>query len=177
MFLIDEVQTGLGATGKLWAHEHFNLPHSPDLMTFAKKMQIGGFFYRSELNPEAYRIFNTWLGDPARILLLESTLNVIKRDNLIELNRVTGEHLLNGLKKLCRSYSNLIANARGLGTFCSFDGVTPQIRDKIVSELKNNGVQCGASGDFTFRIRPSLIFTKKHADLFLNRLNDVLKSL
>ena len=91
LFLVDEVQTGLGATGKLWAHEHFNLPHSPDIMTFAKKMQIGGYFYRSDLNHEAYRIFNTWLGDPARILFLEATLKAIRRDNLIELNRDTGK--------------------------------------------------------------------------------------
>ena len=91
MFLIDEVQTGLGATGKLWAHEYFNLPHSPDLMTFAKKMQIGGFFYGSQLQTTPYRIFNTWLGDPTRVLFLEATLNVIRRDNLIELNRKTGE--------------------------------------------------------------------------------------
>jgi 4-aminobutyrate aminotransferase / (S)-3-amino-2-methylpropionate transaminase len=42
MLLIDEVQTGLGATGRLWAHEHFNMSAPPDIMTFAKKMQIGG---------------------------------------------------------------------------------------------------------------------------------------
>jgi 4-aminobutyrate aminotransferase / (S)-3-amino-2-methylpropionate transaminase len=90
MFLIDEVQTGLGATGKLWAHEYFNLPHSPDLMTFAKKMQIGGFFYSSQLQTTPYRIFNTWLGDPTRVLFLEATLNAIRRDKLIELNKKTG---------------------------------------------------------------------------------------
>jgi 4-aminobutyrate aminotransferase/(S)-3-amino-2-methylpropionate transaminase len=45
-FLIDEVQTGLCATGKFWAFEHFNLPTSPDILTFAKKMQIGGYYYK-----------------------------------------------------------------------------------------------------------------------------------
>ena len=91
MFLIDEVQTGLGATGKLWAHEHFNLPHAPDVMTFAKKMHIGGYYFRAELKPnQPYRILNTWLGDPARILFLEATLNAIRRDNLIQLNQETG---------------------------------------------------------------------------------------
>lgn len=90
MFLIDEVQTGLGATGKLWAHEHFNLPESPDLMTFAKKMQIGGYFYKKEFNTHPYRIFNTWLGDPTRVLFLEATLETIKRDKLVELNKETG---------------------------------------------------------------------------------------
>ncbi len=60
IFIIDEVQTGLGATGKLWAHDHFNLPSPPDIMTFAKKMQIGGYFYKDELHiNQPYRIANT----------------------------------------------------------------------------------------------------------------------
>ena len=90
MFIVDEVQTGLGATGRLWAHEHFALKHEPDVMTFAKKMQIAGYYYHEEMNTHPYRIFNTWLGDPVRVLFLESTLNAIKRDNLIELNKQTG---------------------------------------------------------------------------------------
>lgn len=48
-FLIDEVQTGMCATGKFWAYEHFNLPTSPDILTFAKKMQIGGYYYKVSL--------------------------------------------------------------------------------------------------------------------------------
>ena len=94
MFLIDEVQTGLGATGKLWAHEHFDLAESPDLVTFAKKMQTGGYYFRKDLNPQQpFRILNTWLGDPIRILFLEATLEAIKRDNLIRLNKETGKFI------------------------------------------------------------------------------------
>ena len=47
--------------------------------------------------------------------------------------------MLENLKKMCKQYSNLIANARGLGTFSSFDGATPEVRDKIVQRLKNLG--------------------------------------
>jgi 4-aminobutyrate aminotransferase/(S)-3-amino-2-methylpropionate transaminase len=89
-FLIDEVQTGLGATGKMWAHEHFDLDESPDLMTFSKKMQIGGYFYKEALHLQPYRVFNTWLGDPIRVLYLEAILKAVKRDNLVELNKETG---------------------------------------------------------------------------------------
>ena len=90
VFLIDEVQTGLGATGKMWAHEHFNLDESPDIMTFSKKMQIGGYYMKEQYLTEPYRVFNTWLGDPIRVLYLEAILNVVRRENLIEHNRVTG---------------------------------------------------------------------------------------
>lgn len=50
--LVDEVQTGLGATGKFWAHEHFNLPEAPDLVTFSKKFQTGGYFAKREFQPQ-----------------------------------------------------------------------------------------------------------------------------
>ena len=47
---------------------------------------------------------NTWLGDPARIMFLEAALETVKRDNLMELNQITGKHLLNGLKEYCKQY-------------------------------------------------------------------------
>ena len=177
IFIVDEVQTGLGATGKLWAHEHFDLPNPPDIMTFAKKMQIGGYFYRDNLKiDQPYRIANTWLGDPIRIVFLEATLDAIRRDKLIELNRDIGKYLIDHLKAFCKQYPHLIDSARGLGTFSSFDGATSEIRDKIIQKLKNSGIQCGACGDKTMRIRPSLTFTQKHADIFLDRFEKVLKS-
>lgn len=59
--LIDEVQTGGGPSGKFWCHEHFNLPTPPDIVTFSKKMQIGGYFHTKEMTPkQSYRVFNTW---------------------------------------------------------------------------------------------------------------------
>ena len=66
-FMIDEVQTGGGPTGKLWAHEHFDLPTAPDIVSFGKKMLTGGMYHKKEFRPKhAYRIFNTWVGDPSK---------------------------------------------------------------------------------------------------------------
>lgn len=48
--LFDEVQTGGGPTGKFWCHEHFNLPSPPDMVTFSKKMLIGGYYYTDEMS-------------------------------------------------------------------------------------------------------------------------------
>nr|NVI72074.1 putative 4-aminobutyrate aminotransferase, mitochondrial-like protein [Cucujiformia] len=62
--LIDEVQTGCGVTGKMWCHEHFDLETPPDIVTFSKKMLIGGYFHTADMRPDhSYRIFNTWMGD------------------------------------------------------------------------------------------------------------------
>jgi 4-aminobutyrate aminotransferase / (S)-3-amino-2-methylpropionate transaminase len=64
LMIVDEVQTGVGATGKFWAHEHWGLEHPPDMVTFSKKAQTAGYYFgNNELRPnKAYRQFNTWMG-------------------------------------------------------------------------------------------------------------------
>ena len=64
LLIVDEVQTGVGATGKFWAHEHWNLQDPPDMVTFSKKAQTAGYYFgNSELKPnKPYRQFNTWMG-------------------------------------------------------------------------------------------------------------------
>ena len=52
-FLVDEVQTGGGCTGKFWTHEHWGLDDPTDVMTFSKKMMTGGFFHKKEFRPNA----------------------------------------------------------------------------------------------------------------------------
>ena len=68
--IIDEVHTGVAATGKFWAHEHWDLESPPDFVTFSKKFQASGFFYGDELKQQIpFRQFNTWMGDPVRTLI------------------------------------------------------------------------------------------------------------
>lgn len=131
--IIDEVQTGCGPTGKFWAHEHFNLDSPPDIVTFSKKMLIGGFFYKNPFRPDKpYRIFNTWLGDPSKLVLLEQVVKRIKEDGLLEKIAATGEHLLKGLEATQKQFPSLVLNARGKGTFCAIDFQTPELRDKAI---------------------------------------------
>ena len=74
-FIADEVQAGGGVTGKMWAHENWGLEVPPDIVTFAKKTQIAGYFATKEMRPrEGYRIFNTWMGDPAKMIMLDVIL-------------------------------------------------------------------------------------------------------
>ena len=68
VYCIDEVQTGCGPTGKMWAYEHFGLDGPPDILTFSKKMLTGGFYYKSDLRvKQGFRIFNTWVGEPSEL--------------------------------------------------------------------------------------------------------------
>lgn len=178
--LIDEVQTGGGPTGKMWCYEHFNLPEAPDIVSFSKKMLTGGFFTKEEFRvPQGYRIFNTWMGDPGKVILLQEVLKVIRRDNLLQNATVTGDILYKGILALENRYSHLINSTRGKdrGTFIAFDGVDTKARDAIVNNLKQKGVQVGACGDFSVRLRPALIFGPSHAAILLDRLQQVLGEL
>ncbi|XP_056001745.1 4-aminobutyrate aminotransferase, mitochondrial-like [Ostrea edulis] len=176
--LMDEIQTGCGSTGKFWAHEHFSLPEPPDIVAFGKKMLTGGFYYRENMRPqEAFRIFNTWVGDPSKMVLLRAVLNTIREERLLNLVSSTGVHLLKGLREIELKYPAFIRNARGLGTLCSVDFPNNSERDKVIQGLRNRGVNTGPSGDRSLRLRPSLIFTKVHSDIFLEVLESTVKDI
>lgn len=175
-FICDEVQTGGGPTGKFWAHEHWGLEVPPDVVTFSKKMLTGGYFYRDEFRPkEGYRVFNTWLGDPSKMVLLQEVIRVVKEQDLLKNMETTGKGLVKGLEGLQKEHSGKISNVRGRGTFVALDFVDGKARDKAVKALHKKGVHCGGSGNKTLRIRTALIFENKHASIFLDRLNQVLK--
>jgi len=175
---MDEVQTGCGPSGKMWCHEHFNLPEPADFVTFSKKMLTGGFYSLPEFRPQqGYRIFNTWMGEPSKVMMLEKVVEIIKRDNLLDNVNASGKRLQDGLKDFSIRYPQHVSNTRGLGTFCAFDSSSPAKRDEIVSRLKVEGVQSGGCGDQSVRLRPALVFEPHHADIFLERLEKVLKQL
>lgn len=95
VFIVDEVQTGGGNAGVQWAHESWNLPSPPDMVTFSKKMMTGGFYYAPHLRTDMpYRIFNTWMGDPTKIVQLEAVVKTVKKDNLIEGVRQVGDYTM-----------------------------------------------------------------------------------
>lgn len=79
-------ETGFGATGKFWAHQHWNLSPPPDIVTFSKRAQTAGYFFGDEkLVPDkAYRQFSTWIGDPARAILSRAVVQEILKNNLVE---------------------------------------------------------------------------------------------
>lgn len=173
LFIVDEVQTGVGATGYFWAHEAWNLTSPPDMVTFSKKAQTAGFFYGNpELTPKLpYRNFNTWIGDPARITIANKIFEYVKEHDLPARTLEVGKYLSNGLNEFQKQ--GKIANLRGTGTFLAFDLPTPQARDAFVSNARASGVNVGGCGPQSIRLRPSLLFEEKHADIFL----DVTKKL
>lgn len=177
LMIVDEVQTGVGATGKFWAHDHWNLQDPPDMVTFSKKAQTAGYYFgNDELRPnKPYRQFNTWMGDPARAILFRAIINEIERLNLVQNAAETGDYLFQGLERLAKQFPDEIKNLRGKGqgTFIAWD--SPR-RDEVLAKAKGVGINVGGSGATAVRLRPMLIFQKKHADIFLEGMEKVLKT-
>merc|ERR1719473_2426629 len=121
-FIVDEVQTGVGVTGKMWAHEHWGLDESPDVVTFSKKALTGGFFFKDAFKMDAgYRIFNTWMGDAAKLLQFGVVAQVIEEQSLVAKADAAGSVLMGILKEGEQRSKGKITNLRGMGTLCAFD--------------------------------------------------------
>jgi L-lysine 6-transaminase len=181
MFIIDEVQTGVGLTGKMWAFEHFQF--KPDIIAFGKKTQICGIMVNSRVDEVKDNVFDvpsrinsTWGGNLVDMFRCQKYLEIIDEENLIKNAKDEGKHLIEGLDDLEQKYSKKISNARGLGLMCAFDLPTPEKRDELKTKLYYNGlivIGCGAS---TIRFRPPLIISSQEIDEALSILDKSLKS-
>jgi 4-aminobutyrate aminotransferase/(S)-3-amino-2-methylpropionate transaminase len=117
-------------------------------------------------------------GEPIKLVQLEVILDVIARDSLLEGTRAAGKALLLGLEAIARSHPAVFCNARGVGTFCAIDATGgAAMRDRAVSALRERGVLIAGCGVATIRLRPALVFTSHHAQLFLRILADVAAAL
>ncbi|EAQ91280.1 hypothetical protein CHGG_03215 [Chaetomium globosum CBS 148.51] len=177
LLIVDEVQTGVGATGRFWAHEHWDLPHPPDMVTFSKKAQTAGYYFGDPaLRPnKPYRQFNTWMGDPARALLFRAIVDEVKKHDLVRHTERVGNYLFGKLEGLAAKYPGEFQNLRGkgMGTFIAFDN--PR-RDQFLAVAKKLGVNIGGSGQSAVRLRPMLIFEEKHADILVGVLEKIVTS-
>ena len=175
--IVDEVQTGGGATGTFWAHEAWQLENPPDLVTFSKKLQLGGYFSTEDYAaPEAYRIFNTFLGVPFRGAQLEVILEIVAREGLVALAATTGEHLVRELVALGERHPGLVSGGRGAGTFAAIDARDAATQARLLDLLRQRGLEVGGSGTRSLRFRPALVFGVRHVGEAIGLLDDACKA-
>ncbi len=151
--LFDEVQTGWGATGRLWAHEHFELPLPPDAVIWAKKAQNGVLFVSEELATffqEEKKFNTTWEGDSAGMVRLLATLDRLDLDQVER----TGQLARQGLESLARDFSGLIRGVRGAGVMLGFDVTRADWRDGLRDRTFRLGLILLPAGERTLRFYP-----------------------
>jgi len=177
-FMVDEVQTGVGASGQMWAHEAWGLEESPDFVCFSKKALLGGYYYKDHYQPPGgYRVFNTWMGDPCKALLFRAVVETIKKDNLLDRVNVCATKLRSILDRAAKEAPAFVNNVRNQGCLAAFDSASPANRDKLFSTLRNNGVFVGVNGTQSCRFRPPLIMEPEHLDQFEKIFMDTLHKL
>jgi L-lysine 6-transaminase len=181
-FLVDEVQTGVGITGRFWAHEHFGL--QPDALAFGKKTQCCGCLVgpRVDEEPEnafrvSSRINSTWGGNLTDMVRFGRYLEIIEDERLVDNARVVGAHLLAGLEQVERELGGRISNARGRGLLIAFDLATPEARRQAIQALRTNGLLVLPCGVRSVRFRPPLDLSRQDADAGLEIVRRTLKAL
>lgn len=181
VYIIDEVQTGVGATGKMWCHEYADIQPPVDLVTFSKKFQSAGYFFHDlDFIPnQPYRQFNTWCGDPARMIIAGAIGQEIVNSDLLSLVNKTGDYLFSKLEGLQAKYPQYFDRLRGKGrgTFIAWDLPTPELRNSLLNKLRLNGCNVGGCAERSVRLRPTLTFEPKHADIFIELLEKSVKEL
>lgn len=177
-FMLDEVQTGVGISGTIWAHEQFDLDGPPDLMAFGKKMQMGGFFATEAMSVTQFgRMYQTRNGDRTRGMLAAATLKTIEAENLLANVRDTGALLLDSLVDLAGRYPQLVGEPRGRGFIVAFDLPTPAARDDFLERLRNRGVFASYTGTRSVRLRPHLITSPADVAIATSAFDEVLREM
>ncbi|WP_262062105.1 L-lysine 6-transaminase [Streptomyces sp. STR69] len=180
LFVVDEVQTGVGLTGTAWAYQQLGL--APDVVAFSKKAQVGGIMAgrRVDLVPDNVftvggRINSTWGGGLADMVRARRLLDVIEEQRLIPRAARLGGYFLDGLKSLARRYPELVTNPRGRGLMCAFDLPTAAVRDSLLVRLREEErVLLLPGGTRTARLRPALSVSAQEIDEALEALERVL---
>ena len=181
MFILDEVQTGVGLTGKMWAYQHFGF--EPDIIAFGKKTQVCGIMAGKRVDEIKDNVFtvssrlnSTWGGNLIDMVRCQKYLEVIEEEKLVKNAEVQGKCLKKGLEELAQRYPDKISNARCLGLMCAFDCKTPEKRDELRNKLYAKDLVVLGCGATTIRFRPPLIISSKEIDEMLQLLDETLKT-
>lgn len=179
LFIMDEVQSGVGLTGKFWAHEHFDV--RPDIISFGKKAQVCGILasrrvdeVRDNVFHESSRINSTFGGNLIDMVRFTYILKIIEKENLLENATVQGKLLLSQLQKISEDFPRLISNARGLGLMCAFDLPDGDKRDTFLEDMYQQKVLLLGCGDRSIRFRPHLIVSAEEIMLAMEQIRKVL---
>jgi L-lysine 6-transaminase len=178
LLIYDEVQTGFGPTGSMWAFEQ--LGATPDIVAFGKKTQICGIMSTRRIDEIEHNVFHvssrinsTWGGNLVDMVRCARYLEIIREDGLIENVANVGEVFREGLMAL-ECDIPMVTNARGRGFMLAFDLPDGETRERLRLDLWSAGLASLPCGPRSIRFRPPLIFSEADVEQALTILRRVL---
>jgi L-lysine 6-transaminase len=183
LFIMDEVQTGVGTTGSAWTYQQLGL--EPDVVAFSKKAQLGGIMAGGRVDEVADNVFavsgrinSTWGGGLVDMVRSRRILEIIERDGLIEQAGPKGDRLVAALNEVAAKHPDLLTNVRGRGLLVAFDLPDGHTRGQVVTLLRDDEhVLALTSGERAIRFRPALSVTDEELDLAAAALGRVLDTI
>lgn len=172
--ILDEVQSGVGHTGKWWAFEHYGV--KPDIISAAKALQVGATMYDKKFDPKEKAVLSSTWGGGSKIDMAVGAkiIDVIKRDKLLANATMMGDILKKGLMELLGK--NGVIDVRGFGLMIGIEFDSKTRRDKKLDELFRNGLLVLGAGQKSLRIIPPLIITKEQVEEGITVMNSVLEN-
>ncbi len=181
LFVMDEVQTGVGMTGSAWTYQQLGV--APDVVAFGKKAQVCGVMAGGRVDEVPTNVFavssrinSTWGGNLTDMVRARRILEVIEADGLIERAAEVGAHLIARLHDLAERHP-AVAEVRGRGLMCAFTLPTAALRDQMIQRLREDErVLVLGSGTTSLRVRPALTVTVGEIDRAVDAIDRVLRA-
>lgn len=187
LLIADEVQTGMGRTGKLWGVQHWDVV--PDIISVAKSlgggvMPVSAFMSTEEIwsvmmDPNPFIHTTTTGGNPLACSAAIAAINVTLRERLWEQAAEKGEYMMTKLQSFAERFPDVFKEVTGKGLLIGMHFHDPEVGYKVAAGLFQRGVLVAGTltSAHTIRIEPPLVIPYETIDEVLNRLEDTLKSL
>jgi predicted acetylornithine/succinylornithine family transaminase len=178
LLILDEIQTGMGRTGKLWAYEHSGV--APDIMTLAKALANGVPIGATLATEDVASVFtpgshgSTFGGNPLATAVGVTVFSTLIEDRLAERAAQMGKVLLQALEELRAKHPKAVKAVRGRGLLVGLD-VTPPVGD-VVTACRERGLLALTAGDNTLRLAPALIVSDKEIGQACGIIDTALKA-
>jgi L-lysine 6-transaminase len=182
LLIFDEVQSGVGITGRMWSFQHFGV--EPDLFCFGKKTQVCGFCSNDrifDIDDNVFivpsRLNSTWGGNLTDMVRSQRYFEVIDEEKLVENAARVGAYFVGQLERFAGEFPDLVSNVRGRGLMAAFDLPSGDARKEALKRFMSQDVMVLASGERSARFRPALNLSMEDAAEGIRRMEKALEEM